>query len=145
MSSKLLILLVGALSLLGAGSNSPNDAWQFHDTFVLKKDQTQHLDIHAAHKDHKLAFGWTLYAGGGLVMHVTYDGRAFEPMLYQDFRRNTFRIDLFAKPNDASAMQYETPHALLIFTAFDDARKEAWLDVKIKSDETVEVYYTKGK
>ncbi len=139
------MLLVVALPLFAAGSNGPNDTWQFHDTFVLKKDQIQHLDIHAAHKDHKLAFRWTLYASGGLVMHVRYDGHAYQPMLYKDFRRHAYRIDLFAKPNDASPMQYETPHALLIFTAFDDARKEAWLDVKIKSDETVEVYYTKGK
>jgi len=134
-----------AAQLFGAGSNSPNDEWTFEDTFALKKDQLQHIEIHARQKTHHLAFRWTLYSNGGLVMLVNYDGHRFQPLLYADYKRDGFRIDLFAKPNDASPMQFETPYALLLFRSFDDAKKEAWIDLKIKADEKTEVLYQKGK
>ncbi len=117
----------------------------FHDTFNLRKDQIQRIDIHANGKDHRLAFRWTLFVGGQLVMHVVYDGRPFQPLLYRDYKRDTYRVDLFAKPKDATPLQYETPHALLMFTAFDVKKKEAWIDVKIYSDEGVRVKYKKGQ
>ncbi|WP_456381933.1 hypothetical protein [Hydrogenimonas sp.] len=139
------VLLLTVSFLLGAGANDPNADWNHYDTFVLKKDQMQHVEIHANQKRHTLAFRWTLYVGGGLVMHVDYDGRHYQPLLYRDYRRDAFRIDLFSKPDDASPLRFETPFALLIFRAFDGKRKEAHIDLKIRSDETSEVFYEKGK
>ena len=143
---KVAAALLGVVSLLlGAGANDPNAMWSHYDTFVLKKDQLQHVRIHANHRTHRLAFRWTLFVNGGLVMHVTYDGHRFQPLLYADYKRDAFRVDLYAKPNDASPLQYETPHAFLIFRKFDEAAKKAEIELKIKSDEPSEVYYEKGK
>ncbi|WP_456451724.1 hypothetical protein [Hydrogenimonas sp.] len=138
-------LLLWVSLLPGAGANDPNAMWSHYDTFVLKKDQVQHVEIHANHKTHRLAFRWTLFVNGGLVMHVTYDGHRFQPLLYADYKRDAFRLDLFSRPNDASPLQYETPYALLIFKRFDAAKKRAEIEMKIKSDEASEVYYVKGK
>ncbi|WP_353662406.1 hypothetical protein [Hydrogenimonas sp. SS33] len=141
------LFAVGLLSalLFGAGSNSPNGDWTFEDTFALKKDQRQYIEIHAKQKTHRLTFRWTLYQNGGLVMLVKYDGHRYQPLLYADYKRDGFRIDLFSKPNDASPMQFVTPHALLLFKRFDEKKREAWIDVKIKADEKTEVLYTKGR
>jgi hypothetical protein len=138
-------LLLGVSLLLGAGANDPNAMWSHYDTFLLQKDQVQHVEIHANHRTHRLAFRWTLHVNGQLVMHVTYDGHRYQPLLYADYRRDAFRIDLFARPNDASPLQYETPFALLIFKRFDMKKRLAEIEMKIKSDEASEVYYVKGK
>ncbi|WP_457596512.1 hypothetical protein [Hydrogenimonas sp.] len=138
-------LAAGAAFAFGAGANDPNDAWSHYDTFVLRKDQTQHVRILAHEREHLLAFRWTLFVNGGLVMHVKYDGHRFQPLLYRDFRRNAFRVDLFAKPDDASALRFETPYALLVFRKFDSRKRLATIELKIKSDEKSEVYYVKGK
>ena len=145
MSRIVTALILTASLLLGAGANDPNDQWSHYDTFALKKDQVQHIEIHANEKTHRMAFRWTLYVSGGLVMHVDYDGRRYQPLLYADYKRDAFRIDLFSKPDDASPLQLETPFALLIFRAFDPKRKEAHLDLKIRSDEESEVFYEKGE
>ena len=145
MSRLLALWGLWASLLFAAGANSPNDAWSFEDTFALKKDRVQHIQIHAKQKTFSLAFRWTLYQNGGLVMFVDYDGHRYQPLLYDRYGLDAFRIDLFSKPNDASPMQFETPYALLIFRNYNPKRREAWIDVKIKSDETVEVLYTKGK
>ncbi len=139
------ILALTALCGWGAGSNDPNAGWAFYDTFPLKKDQIQHVQIHAKHRTFLLDFRWTLYVNGGLVMHVHYDGHAYQPLLYKDFRREAFRIDLFSKSDGMSSPKVEMPHALLMFKAYDPGKKVAYLDMKIKSDERVEVLYTKGK
>ncbi|WP_201353013.1 hypothetical protein [Hydrogenimonas urashimensis] len=145
MSRAVAVLLFVSSLLLGAGANDPNEAWSHYDTFALKKDQVQHVRIDANEKSHRLAFRWTLYKNGGLVMHVDYDGHRFQPLLYTGYKRNAFRIDLFSRPNDATPMQLETPFALLIFTAFDPRKREAHIDMKIRSDEASEVFYVKGK
>ncbi|WP_300367703.1 hypothetical protein [Hydrogenimonas sp.] len=144
--SRILLALAAAVTLLfSAGANDPNEGWSHYDTFALKKDQIQHIQINANEKTHWLAFRWTLYKNGGLVMHVVYDGHRFQPLLYSDYKRDTFRIDLFSRPDDASPMQFETPFALLIFKAFDEKKREAHIDMKIRSDEESEVLYQKGK
>ena len=145
MSRYVWALVVSATLLFGAGANDPNEHWSHYDTFALKKDQVQHVQINANEKTHRLAFRWTLYENGGLVMHVIYDGHRFQPLLYADYKRDAFRIDLFSRPNDASPMQFETPFALLIFKAFDPKKREAHIDMKIRSDEESEVFYEKGK
>ena len=78
-------------------------------------------------------------------MHVRYDDHRYQPLLYRDYHRDAFRIDLFAKSEDASPMEFETPHAVLFFKTFDRKKGQAWIDLKIKTNEKIEVLYEKGK
>ena len=119
--------------------------WDHYDTFRLQKDQWQHVRIHTKHRSHELAFRWTLYQGGGLVMHVRYDAHRYQPLLYRDARRDTFRLPLFARQDEASPLPLGRPYALLIFREFDPRRREAVIDMRLKTHGETEVYYVKGK
>ncbi|WP_456390487.1 hypothetical protein [Hydrogenimonas sp.] len=119
--------------------------WDHKATFVLKKDQLQHVEIKAQGRDHHLAFRWTLYKNGGLVMHISYDRQNFQPLLYAKYRKNSFMIDLFSKPADGNVANYWTPYALLQFKAFDPKKREAWFDLLIKGYGKNEIYFEKGR
>ncbi|BDY12104.1 hypothetical protein [Hydrogenimonas cancrithermarum] len=135
------ILLLSPLLLFGG----TKEGWDHFETFVLKKDQIQKVAVYEEEKEHTLAFRWTLYQNGGLVMHVAYDSRRFQPLLYAKYRLDSFRIDLFSKPNDASPKEGENPYALLVFKAYDAKRKEAYFDLLIKSYGKSEILYERGK
>ena len=135
------ILLLAPLLLMGG----KKEGWDYSDTFVLKKDQIQHIRIREKSKIHRLAFSWTLHANGGLVMHVSYDGRKFQPLLYQRYRLESFRIDLFSKPDTISEKGATPPYLLLQFKAFDSKKKEAWLDLLLKGYGKNEISYVRGR
>ncbi|WOE71161.1 hypothetical protein RZR97_06165 [Hydrogenimonas thermophila] len=112
----------------------------------MKKDQIQHVEIvERTGQTHKLAFRWTLYINGGLVMHVSYDKHKFQPLLYLTYHRNTFRFDLFPKPKDALYKPLETPYALLVFKAYDEEKKEAWFDLLMQTFDNSEIYFKQGQ
>ena len=124
----------------------PPGWWTHYVSFALKKDQIQHVKIvERTGGVHKLAIRWTLYVNGGLVMHVAYDKRRYQPLLYLSYHRNAFRFDLFPKPKDAIYKPLETPFALLVFKAFDEKKKEAWFDLLVQSHENSEIYFKQGQ
>ncbi|WP_143089716.1 hypothetical protein [Hydrogenimonas thermophila] len=112
----------------------------------MKKDQIQHVEIvERTGQVHKLAFRWTLYINGGLVMYVSYDKHKFQPLLYLTYHRNAFRFDLFPKPKDALYKPLETPYALLVFKAYDEEKKEAWFDLLMQTFDNSEIYFKQGQ
>jgi len=111
----------------------------------LKKDQLQHVVIYEGKKKHQLSFRWTLYVNSSLVMHVDYDGHTYQPLLSTHYRLQRFKVDLFSKPIDLSQPEGEAPFALLIFKAFDEKKREAYLDLLIKSYDKHKILYKRGK
>jgi len=119
----------------------PPGWWTHYLSFVLKKDQIQNVKIiERTGGIHRLSFRWTLYINGGLVMHMAYDKRRYQPLLYLSYQRNAFKFDLFPKPRDAIYRPIETPYALLVFKAFDEKKKEAWFDLLVQSYSNSEIY-----
>ncbi len=119
--------------------------WNHQAAFGLKKDQWQNVKIKRASKVHLLKFRWTLYKKGALVMHVLYDKKSYQPLLYVSHRLNTFKVDLFSKPDNSSRVQYEIPYALIVFRAFDEKKKMAYFDFLIKDYGLGEIFYAEGK
>ncbi len=119
--------------------------WDHSAAFSLKKDSWQKIQIREGGRIHNLKFLWTLYKNGALVMHVNYEKRTFQPILYTKYGLDTFKIGLFAKAADASKKQMERPYALIVFKAFDEKKKRAYLDLKIKDYGMSEIFYTEGK
>jgi len=142
--SKIFFWVLFSVTLLFA-ELSP-EWWTHNVSFALKKDQIQHVEIvERTGQVHKLAFRWTLYINGGLVMHVSYDKHKFQPLLYLTYHRNTFRFDLFPKPKDALYKPLETPAALLVFKAYDEEKKEAWFDLLMQTFDNSEIYFKQGQ
>lgn len=138
MSRTLFLLTLLSLSLLYGGQYRE---WKYSKTFVLKKDQLQHVLIYDGEKRHQLSFRWTLYVNHGLVMHVDYDGHTYQPHLSTRYRLQRFKVDLFSKPIDLSLSEGDPPFALLIFKAFDEKKREAYLDLLIKSYDKHKILY----
>ncbi len=126
--------------LLGAGGE-----WDHFAAFSLEKDQLQNIEIHEGERIHRLSFRWTLYKNGALVVHVKYNDRSYQPLLYDRYRLDSFKIELFPKADDASEKRFETPYALLVFRAFDEKRRTAAFDLAIKDHGQSEIFYTEGK
>jgi len=142
--SKILLWTFFSVTLLFA-ELSP-EWWTHYISFALKKDQIQHVQIvERTGQVHKLAFRWTLYQNGGLVIHVAYDKRRFQPLLYLSYHRDSFRFDLFPKPKDAIYKPFETPFALLVFKAYDKKKKEVWFDLLMQTYDNSEIYFKQGQ
>ncbi len=78
-------------------------------------------------------------------MHVWYEKRRFQPLLSLKYRLDAFKLDLFPKADDAARTQFQTPYARIVFTAFDEKRERAHLDLMIKDYGMSEIFYTEGK
>ncbi|NPA28646.1 MAG: hypothetical protein GXO33_00470 [Epsilonproteobacteria bacterium] len=139
---QILLFFVGgclSFSLWGA------TAWDHEERFRLRKDQWQTVEIGALGKRHVLAFRWTLYDRAGLVMHVLYDGRPFQPVLFLKRGRDAFRLKLFARPDSEMPLPLPSPYALLVFQSFNAKERRAVIDLKVKTGGRSEINYVKGK
>jgi hypothetical protein len=143
--SKIFVWVTLFVTLLYA--ELPPGWWTHSLSFVLKKDQVQHIEIIERNGGniHKLAFRWTLYINGGLVMHISYDRRRFQPLLYLVYHRDSFKFDLFPKPKDALYKPLEDPYAVLVFKAFDEKKREAWFDLLMQTFNNSEIYFKQGQ
>jgi len=144
MSRVFLWIIFWATSLF---AELPPGWWTHFESFALKKDQIQHIEIveRSSGQIHKLAFRWTLYINGGLVMHISYDNRRFQPVLYLIYHRDSFKFDLFPKPKDALYKPFETPYALLVFKAYDEKKKVVWFDLLMQTFDNSEIYFKQGQ
>ncbi|WP_456401929.1 hypothetical protein [Hydrogenimonas sp.] len=141
MSRLLAVILLLFLSLASAKEGG----WDHRASFNLKKDRWQSVEIREGERVHVLKFRWTLYKNGGLIMHVRYGKRRFQPLLSMQYRLDAFKIELFPKADDASRTQFETPYALIVFKAFDEEGGRAYLDLMIRDYGMSEIFYTEGK
>ncbi|MCF6200909.1 MAG: hypothetical protein L3J42_02085 [Hydrogenimonas sp.] len=119
--------------------------WDHYVAFTLTKDRWQSVEIHEGEKVHTLKFCWTLYKNGALVMHVNYDNYRYQPLLYAKYRLDSFKVEIFPKSDDSSRSQLQTPYALIMFKAFDEKKREAYLDLGIKDYGMSEIFYAEGK
>ena len=101
--------------------------WDYTKEVSLLKDQYQTVLIREGEELRVLKFRWTLYAGGGLVMHLNYNSRASQFILYKQYKKNTYKIDLLPK---ASAYKM-APILYLQFKKFDHKTEKAYFDILI--------------
>ena len=88
---KLIVLIILALSLLEAAEQN------YTQEIRLEKDQYQTVLVSEGAVLRVLKFRWTLYAGGGLVMHLNFNDRQSQFILYKHYKKDTFRVRLLSK------------------------------------------------
>ena len=101
--------------------------WDYTKEVSLLKDQYQTILVREAAELRVLKFRWTLYAGGGLVMHLSYNGKASQFILYKQYKKNTYKMDLLPK---LSAYKM-APVLYVQFKKFDYKTKKAYFDILI--------------
>lgn len=122
---KLIVLIIFALSLLEAAEQN------YTQEIRLEKDQYQTVLVSEGAVLRVLKFRWTLYAGGGLVMHLNFNDRPSQFILYKHYKKDTFRVRLLSKTS-----AYKRPSFLyLVFKKFDYKSKKAYFDIMIDDPE----------
>lgn len=98
---------------------------------ALVKDQYQTILVNEGAMLRVLKFRWTLYAGGGLVVHLNFNDRPSQFILYKHYKKDTYRVHLLSKTS-----AYKRPSFLyLVFKKFDYKSKKAHFDVVIDDPE----------
>ncbi len=119
-------------SLFSHASNQK--MWDFQYSFNLKKDKiaTVFVDKQANSKKNAkryiLKFRWTLYANKNLILLSNYMGYPNQYVLKRIRPLDEVSIKLLPEGSDYSA----APYALIVFSAFDEKKRVATLDVYVK-------------
>ena len=106
---KLVLTFVFIVSLAQAAE------WSYTKEISLSKDQVQTVLVREEGMLRVLKFRWTLFAGDGLVMHLNYNDRASQFILYKHYKKDAYKVRLLPK---VSAYR-RVPYLYLIFKKFD--------------------------
>ncbi|CRF45324.1 hypothetical protein [Helicobacter heilmannii] len=101
-------------------------------TLALKKDETFSGKLRLGKIKKPLSLRWTLFKDHGLVVHLNINRFPYQFILYKDFRRNSFRADIFKESSvtQESSSNYEHPYFLITFKDFNAQEGTATLKVK---------------
>ncbi len=122
---KFIILCIFFTSFLKAAE------WNYTQEISLSKDQYQTVLVKEEALLRVLKFRWTLYAGGGLVMHLNFNERASQFILYDDYKKAAYKVRLLPK----SSAYKRVPYLYLVFKKFDYKTKKAHFDILIDDPE----------
>ena len=122
---RVIVLCIMLVSFLEAAE------WNYSKEIHLSKDQYQTVLIREDAMLRVLKFRWTLYSGGGLVMHFDFNERASQFILYKHYKKDTYRVRLLPK----SSVYRRVPYLYLVFKKFDHKLKQAYFDILIDDPE----------
>ena len=105
--------------------------WSYTKEIRLSKDQIQTILVKEEATLRVLEFRWTLFAGEGLVMHLNYNERASQFILYKHYKKDAFRVRLLPK---VSAFK-RVPYLYLVFKKFDHKTSKAHFDILLDDPE----------
>ncbi|PAF41654.1 hypothetical protein [Helicobacter sp. 11S02596-1] len=100
--------------------------WSFDQNIVLKKDQFYKGMVYQDTLEKPLSLRWTLYKNFGLVVHLNYDSFPYQFILYRDYQRDTFKLELFG--NDEKS---KNSYLYISFRDFNqkDGTASLWLGI----------------
>ncbi len=122
---KIIVLCIFFASFLEAAE------WNYSKEVRLGKDQLQTVLVREKEALRVLRFRWTLYAAEGLVIHLNFNDRASQFILYQHYKKNAFKIPLLSK----TSAYNRVPYLYLVFKKFDYKSKQAYFDILIDDPE----------
>lgn len=105
--------------------------WNYTKEVHLSKDQIQTVYVREGSLLKVLKFRWTLYAGDGLVIHLNYNDKASQFILYTHHKKDAYRIHLLPKKSVYRRVAY----LYLVFKKFDYKTKQAHFDILVDDPE----------
>ena len=105
--------------------------WNYTKEVRLIKDQIQTVYVREGSQLKVLKFRWTLYAGDGLVMHLNYNDKASQFILYKDHKKDAYKVRLLPKKSVYKRVVY----LYLVFKKFDYKTKQAYFDILVDDPE----------
>ena len=97
----------------------------------LGKDEIQTVLIKEQQMLRVLTFRWTLFAGDGLVMHLDYNDRASQFILFKHYKKDTYRLKMLPKKSAYKRFAY----LYLVFKKFDHKTSKAHFEILVDDPE----------
>lgn len=127
MNRRFFLLSLLSLSLLF--SQAPN--WTSEQEITLSRNQVYNLKLLISNSDvREFSFHWTLYMDKGLVFLAKYDGFNHQSILYNSFRKDSFKIKLA----EEGKIRGLSPYLVVFFKNFDEKSKQATFKVVTYGD-----------
>ena len=123
--SRLIVLLFLFVNLVQGAE------WSYTKEIRLDKDEVQTILVKEQAMLRVLKVRWTLFAGDGLVMHLNYNDRASQFILYKHYKKDTYRVRLLPK----KSAYKRVPYLYLIFKKFDHKASQAHFDILVDDPE----------
>lgn len=121
--------LFSLLSLSFLFSQAPN--WTSEQEITLSRNQVYNLKLLISNSDvREFSFHWTLYVDKGLVFLAKYDGFNHQSILYNSFRKDSFKIKLA----EEGKIRGLSPYLVVFFKNFDEKSKQATFKVVTYGD-----------
>lgn len=121
--------LLSLLSLSFLFSQAPN--WTSEQEITLSRNQVYNLKLLISNSDvREFSFHWTLYVDKGLVFLAKYDGFNHQSILYNNFRKDSFKIKLA----EEGKIRGLSPYLVVFFKNFDEKSKQATFKVVTYGD-----------
>lgn len=123
------IFLFCFLFFLPLFSQSPN--WTSEQEITLSRNQVYKLNLLISNSDvREFRFHWTLYTDKGLVFLANYDGFNHQSILYNSFKKNSFKIKLA----EEGKIRGLSPYLVVFFKQYDEKSKQATFKVVTYGD-----------
>lgn len=127
MNRRFFLLSLLSLSLLF--SQAPN--WTSEQEITLSRNQVYNLKLLISNSDvREFSFHWTLYVDKGLVFLAKYDGFNHQSILYNSFRKDSFKIKLA----EEGKIRGLSPYLVVFFKKYDEKSKQATFKVVTYGD-----------
>lgn len=121
--------LLSLLSLSTLFSQAPN--WTSEQEITLSRNQVYKLNLLISNSDvREFSFHWTLYVDKGLVFLAKYDGFNHQSILYNSFRKNSFKIKL----TEEGKIRGLSPYLVVFFKSYDEKSNQATFKVVTYGD-----------
>lgn len=121
--------LLSLLSFSFLFSQAPN--WTSEQEITLSRNQVYNLKLLISNSDvREFSFHWTLYVDKGLVFLAKYDGFNHQSILYNSFRKDSFKIKLA----EEGKIRGLSPYLVVFFKNFDEKSKQATFKVVTYGD-----------
>lgn len=136
---KRLLLLLCFYSFLNAAIG---DGVSFSKEYDLKKDEFKVIKVKIEKSTKYMTFRWTLFKNEGLVMHARYDGHPYQFVLYQKYKRESFKLHVLAQKD---ARYNEQPYFLITFKDYFYDTLKAKIDIKFFASDRFDAEVSENK
>lgn len=104
--------------------------WSSEYEVKLKRNEVHKVSLVVGMTNKEVFFHWTLFVDGGLVFLAKYDGFNHQSILYNDYKKDFFKIQL----SKEGSREKQSPYVAIFFKNYDKDKQVAVFKVAVFGD-----------
>lgn len=104
--------------------------WSNEYEVKLKRNEVHKVSLVVGMTNKEVFFHWTLFADGGLVFLAKYDEFNHQSILYNDYKKDFFKIQL----SKEGSREKQSPYVAIFFKNYDKDNQVAVFKVAVFGD-----------